>query len=51
LLPNGGFTYRANKKAKGTDTFTYLAQDVSGLTALAEVTIQVKGKKHKKRKK
>jgi hypothetical protein len=51
LLPNGGFTYRANKKAKGTDTFTYLAQDPSGLNALAEVTIQVKGKKHKKKHK
>ncbi len=51
LLPNGGFSYRANKKAKGADSFTYLAQDASGLNALAEVTVQVKGKKHKKRRK
>lgn len=51
LQDDGSFTYRANKKAKGTDTFTYLAQDPSGLNALAEVTIQVKGKKHKKNKK
>jgi hypothetical protein len=47
LLPNGGFTYRPGKKAKGTDSFTYLAQDPGGLNAEAEVTIQVKGKKKK----
>jgi hypothetical protein len=49
LLPNGGFTYRPGKKAKGTDSFTYLAQDPGGLNAQAEVTIQIKGK-NKKRK-
>jgi hypothetical protein len=47
LLPNGGFTYKANKKAKGKDSFTYLAQDPTGLNALATVDIQVKGKKKK----
>jgi hypothetical protein len=47
LLPNGGFTYRANKKAKGTDSFTYLARDPGGLCDQAEVTIQVKGKRKK----
>jgi VCBS repeat-containing protein len=51
MQPDGSFTYRANKKAKGTDTFTYLAQDTNGLSALETVTIQVKGKKHKKHKK
>ena len=48
LLPNGGFTYTSSKKAKGTDSFTYLAQDPGGLNALATATIQIKGKKHKK---
>jgi hypothetical protein len=48
LLPNGAFTYTSSKKAKGTDSFTYLAQDPGGLNALATVTIQIKGKKHKK---
>jgi hypothetical protein len=33
LQADGSFTYRANKKAKGTDSFTYLAQDTTGLTA------------------
>lgn len=51
LQSDGSFTYRANKKAKGTDSFTYLAQDTTGLTALETVTIQIKGKKHKKGKK
>jgi VCBS repeat-containing protein len=50
LQPDGAFTYRANKRAKGTDSFTYLAQDTTGLQALETVTIQVKGKKHKKHK-
>jgi subtilisin-like proprotein convertase family protein len=48
LLDNGGFTYKSDKKAKGTDSFTYLAQDPSGLNSLATVSIQIKGKKHKK---
>jgi VCBS repeat-containing protein len=51
LQPDGSFTYRANKKAKGTDSFTYLAQDTTGLSALETVSIQVKGKKKKKGKK
>lgn len=50
LLPDGTFIYRPGKKAKGSDSFTYLAQDPGGLNDLAEVTIQVKGKKHKKGK-
>lgn len=48
LQPDGGFTYRANKKARGKDSFTYLAQDSTGLTDLETVTIQIKGKKSKK---
>jgi subtilisin-like proprotein convertase family protein len=51
LLPDGSFTYKSIKKAKGTDSFTYVAQDATGLTALETVSIQVKGKKHKKRHK
>jgi VCBS repeat-containing protein len=51
LQPDGSFTYKSNKKAKGTDSFTYLAEDRSGLYALNTVTVQVKGKKHKKGKK
>lgn len=50
LLANGAFTYTSSKKAKGTDSFTYLAQDASGLNALATVDIQVKGKKKKGKK-
>jgi VCBS repeat-containing protein len=49
LQPDGSFTYKANKKAKGTDSFTYLAEDPTGLTALETVTIQIKGKKKGKR--
>lgn len=49
LRSDGSFTYRAGKKAKGTDSFTYLAQDPNGLNALAEVTIQIKGKNKKKK--
>ena len=49
LQPDGSFTYTPNKKAKGSDSFTYLAQDSDGLNALATVDIQVKAKKkHKK---
>jgi subtilisin-like proprotein convertase family protein len=51
LAPDGGFSYLANKKAKGTDSFTYLAQDTTGLTDFETVEIEVKGKKHKKGKK
>lgn len=50
LAPDGSFTYRANKKAKGPDTFTYLAQDEKGLTALETATIQIKGKKKKRKR-
>lgn len=47
--PDGSFSYQASKKAKGTDTFTYLATDSSGLSALEKVTIEVtKGKKKRK---
>lgn len=51
LAANGSFTYTPRKKAKGTDTFTYLAKDPSGLTDLEKVTINItkaKKKKHKK---
>ena len=53
LQPDGGFTYTPNKKAKGADSFTYLAQDPGGLNALANVDIQITKakKKHKKGKK
>jgi VCBS repeat-containing protein len=50
LQVDGSFTYKSNKKAKGTDSFTYLAKDSSGLDSLATVTIQIKAKKHKKGK-
>jgi hypothetical protein len=49
LQADGSFTYRPNKKAKGADSFTYLAQDPSGLNALATVDIQIKAKKDKKK--
>jgi len=50
LQADGSFTYTANKKAKGTDSFTYLAQDVDGLSDLETVTIQIaKGRRKKKR--
>jgi hypothetical protein len=51
LQPDGSFTYRSSKKAKGTDSFTYLAQDSTGLGELETVNIEVKGKKKKKGKK
>jgi hypothetical protein len=51
LQPDGSFTFKANKKAKGTDSFTYLARDPSGLDALATVDIQIKKAKKKKGKK
>jgi hypothetical protein len=50
LQADGGFTYIPKKKAKGSDSFTYLAQDPSGLNALATVDIQIKAKKDKKGK-
>jgi subtilisin-like proprotein convertase family protein len=50
LQSDGAFTYRPKKNAKGKDSFTYLAQDPTGLTALDTVSIQIKGKKHKKHK-
>jgi VCBS repeat-containing protein len=48
LQADGSFTYRADKKAKGKDSFTYLVRDTTGLTALDTVTIQIKGKKKRK---
>lgn len=49
LQPDGSYTYRANKKAKGTDSFTYLAKDPGGLSDLETVTIQItKAKKKRK---
>jgi len=51
LRADGSFTYTSKKKAKGTDSFTYLAQDPSGLNALATADIQIKAKKGKKGKK
>jgi hypothetical protein len=51
LQPDGSFTYKANKKAKGSDSSTYLAQDPSGRNALATVDIQIKKTKKKKGKK
>ena len=50
LEEDGSFTYTANKKAKGTDSFTYLAQDSGGLKARATVDIQIKKAKKKKGK-
>jgi subtilisin-like proprotein convertase family protein len=49
FAPDGTFTYRPKKKAKGTDSFTYLAQDPGGLSALETISIQVKGKKKKRK--
>jgi VCBS repeat-containing protein len=52
LQPDGSFTYRtASKKAKGTDAFTYAAQDATGLQSVETVTIQLVGKAGKKHKK
>ncbi len=50
LQPDGSYTYRANKKAKGTDSFTYLARDPGGLSDLETVTIQITKAKKKKHK-
>ncbi|MFN8675856.1 MAG: Ig-like domain-containing protein [Thermomicrobiales bacterium] len=49
LQPDGSYTYRANRKAKGTDSFTYLASDTRGLSDLETVTISItKAKKKRK---
>lgn len=50
LQPDGGFTYTPGKKASGSDSFSYVAQDPDGLNALANVDIQITKakKKHKK---
>jgi VCBS repeat-containing protein len=46
---DGSFSYQSSKKAKGTDTFTYLATDSTGLSAVEKVTIEVtKGKKKRR---
>jgi subtilisin-like proprotein convertase family protein len=50
LRADGGFTYRPKKKAKGSDSFTYLAEDSDGLNALATVDIKIKKKKKKGKK-
>jgi subtilisin-like proprotein convertase family protein len=51
LQADGSFAYKPKKKAKGVDSFTYLAQDPGGLEALATVEITIKGKKGKGGKK
>jgi hypothetical protein len=51
LAADGGFTYKAKKKAKGTDSFVYAASDGAG-SDQATVTIKIKkAKKNKKGKK
>lgn len=50
LRPDGSFTYRPKKRTRGTDTFTYIAEDSGGLNAQETVTIQIKGKKRKGRR-
>jgi subtilisin-like proprotein convertase family protein len=50
LQSDGSFTYRPNKNAKGSDSFTYIAQDPGGLFSLNTASMQIKGKKHKKGK-
>ena len=42
LDPDGSFTYRANRQARGRDSFTYLARDEHGSTAQATVSLQIK---------
>jgi subtilisin-like proprotein convertase family protein len=43
LEADGSFTYKSKKTAKGTDSFTYLAQDATGLRDLG--TVKAKKKK------
>jgi subtilisin-like proprotein convertase family protein len=50
LNADGSFTYRPKKTAKGTDTFTYLAQDPGGLNDLETATITIKKARKKGRK-
>lgn len=50
LEVDGSFTYKPGKKAKGTDSFTYLAQDPDGLSDLETVTITIKKAKKKGKK-
>jgi VCBS repeat-containing protein len=52
LQPDGSFTYTPNKKAKGSDSFTYVVKDGDGLNAQATADIQITKakKKHKKGK-
>lgn len=50
LQPDGSFTYKATKKAKGNDTFTYLAVDPGGLSDLETVTIKIKKAKKTRRR-
>jgi hypothetical protein len=45
LNPDGSFTYRAHRKARGRDSFTYLARDERGSAARATVNIQIKPQK------
>jgi subtilisin-like proprotein convertase family protein len=47
LQADGSFTYKAKKTAKGSDSFTYLAQDPGGLSDLETVSIQIKKAKKK----
>jgi subtilisin-like proprotein convertase family protein len=51
LQADGSFTYKSKKTAKGNDSFTYLAQDATGLRDLETVSIQIKKAKKKKGKK
>lgn len=49
LQPDGSYTYRASEVARGTDSFTYLATDSTGLSAVESETIEIaKGKKKRK---
>lgn len=41
---DGSFTYKPVKRFKGTDSFTYIAQDQDGSSDLITVTIKVQGK-------
>jgi hypothetical protein len=42
LNANGSFTYKANRQARGHDSFTYVVRDGNGSTARAMVNIQIK---------